>query len=99
VSHKHKTISFKVEDTGNGIKDSDAEQIFKLYGQINDKLSRRETGIGFRLALCKDIVSILKGTLSAKRNEGIPGSTFSIILPSASDATDSSVAGDNSVIL
>ena len=79
ISYKEKYITFQISDTGIGIKGKESK-IFKMYGQINEHNTNKDTGIGFRLALCKDLVEIMKGTITAKPNQ--VGASFYIRLPS-----------------
>ena len=64
----------EVTDTGHGIKQDDLAKVFEpLY-------SRRVTGIGLGLALCKRYAELNQGKLSGE-SEVEQGTTFRLILP------------------
>jgi len=56
-------LKIEVDDTGVGIPTEKHKDIFKIYGLVNEKIKKNETGIGFRLCLCKDIVSLMGGQI------------------------------------
>ena len=72
-------ISIKIRDTGQGIPSTSLPYLFDRFYQVNQPgNSNRGTGIG--LALTKQLVELLGGTISVKSqlNEG---SIFTILLP------------------
>ena len=55
-------LSFRVQDTGQGIRPEDLAQIFQPFVQLgNERESREGTGLG--LAISRGLVEILGGTL------------------------------------
>jgi PAS domain S-box-containing protein len=67
-----------VSDNGIGLRDTEAEKIFDLFYRKEDESKYKGLGIG--LAICKRIMSIHRGFITA---EGTPaaGSTFSCYFP------------------
>lgn len=79
------TITITFSDNGIGFEEKYSEQIFKLFQRLHGKNDYAGTGIG--LSICKKIVELHKGSISA---ESIPGkgATFNIILPMEHFFTD-----------
>jgi len=73
-------IRFKVTDTGIGIGRDDMNRLFQPFVQLDSGLSRRYEGTGLGLALTKQLVQLLGGSLGARSELGV-GSTFSVWLP------------------
>ena len=69
-------LQIKIKDTGTGIHEKDLPNIFNRFYQNGNQ----KTGTGIGLALVKEIVEILKGTIEVKSKVGI-GSEFIINLP------------------
>ena len=73
-------LQVSVEDTGRGISKSDLEHIFKPYFQTNDIDMPIEGGTGIGLAICKEYVEKLNGTILVN-SELNKGSRFIIQIP------------------
>ena len=73
-------IKILIEDQGIGIEEDNFEFIFDRFTQIDSSTTRKYSGIGLGLAICKELVLLLNGKISVKSkiNEG---SSFEIILP------------------
>ena len=69
-----------VADNGKGISASDLPHIFERMYQCDHSRSAKGNGLG--LSIAKELVSILKGTITAASVPGA-GTTFTIILPKA----------------
>ena len=83
-------ILFSVRDTGVGIPADQLEKIFGRFTQVDSSLTRRYGGTGLGLALTRQIIEKMGGSIWAESTIGV-GSTFSFTLPVGS----SSPAGDN----
>lgn len=73
-------VEISVRDFGVGIEAEKAENLFRIDVQNSTMGTARETGTGLGLVLCKDMVTIHKGTIWSKSEKG-KGSTFSFTIP------------------
>ncbi len=71
---------FLVSDSGIGIPESDLENIFKRFYQVDPARSGDNRGAGLGLHICKRIAEVHGGSISVTRNP-IKGVTFSVTLP------------------
>ncbi len=73
----------EVADTGVGISPELLPHIFELFVQGDRTLDRSQGGLGVGLAICKQLVEMHRGSVTA-RSEGVGrGATFEIRLPLA----------------
>ncbi len=70
----------KVKDNGQGIAEEELQQVFNRFYQVDTSSSRRGEGTGIGLALTKDFVELMNGSISVKSTPG-KGSEFSVLLP------------------
>ena len=75
-----KTINIEVSDTGVGIEKVQLDKIFDRFYQIDDSHNRNYEGTGIGLALVKELVGVLKGTIEVKSQKNI-GTSFCVNLP------------------
>lgn len=80
ISLHNQQLSFYLKDEGIGIPDEKKELIFDYFRQGDDSSSRRFQGIGIGLAICKNLVQILNGSLSLC-SEPEQGSLFTVAVP------------------
>lgn len=73
-------LNFSIRDTGIGIPTERQDSLFKPFTQFKGPASRRFTGSGLGLSICKNLVEAQQGTLSFTSQPGV-GSTFSFSLP------------------
>jgi signal transduction histidine kinase/CheY-like chemotaxis protein len=73
-------VVVEVKDTGIGIPESEQPKIFNRFYQVADSLTRDHGGIGLGLALVRELVSALGGTVWVNSQAG-QGSTFAFALP------------------
>ncbi|GAB4024581.1 hybrid sensor histidine kinase/response regulator transcription factor [Spirosoma gilvum] len=69
-----------LRDTGIGIPAAKLPHIFDRFYQVDGKVNRSYEGTGIGLALVKELVQVLGGTLSVDSTEG-EGTTFWVTLP------------------
>ena len=69
----------EVKDTGIGISPEDQEKIFNRFYRVDSSRSQTK-GYGLGLAICKSIVELHHGSITARSALG-KGSTFTVILP------------------
>jgi signal transduction histidine kinase len=79
---EHGAVEIEVADTGIGIDSGDLDVIFDEFRQVDGSFTRRYGGLGLGLALARELVVILDGTLEL---ESTPeeGTKVRIRLPSA----------------
>jgi len=78
-------LSLVVSDTGIGIPPEHQSKIFERFHQVSE--SHKEVGTGIGLALVKELVNLMGGTITVDSEPG-KGSTFTMIIPVESAASD-----------
>lgn len=73
-------IEITVEDTGVGIPEDQLETVFEAFHQVDNGMSRDFGGAGLGLAICRNIMTALGGTISVTSTVG-RGSEFRLTLP------------------
>lgn len=73
-------FQISVTDTGIGIPEDQLSNLFQRFSQLDNSSSRKYEGTGIGLALTKEIVELLGGTIEVRSKIG-EGSVFTIILP------------------
>lgn len=69
------TLRLSVEDTGIGIAREDLPLIYEPYVQLTPRFRRAITGAGLGLTICRQLVSLMNGSLDVDSRQG-EGSTF-----------------------
>jgi len=77
-SHAHLVMT--IVDSGIGFSPDKVETIFDSIIQVRPESKDQLLGAGLGLSICKNIVEILKGTISFDSKEGL-GSTFNVEIP------------------
>lgn len=72
-------ITFRVEDTGCGIRPEDLEKIFEDFRQVDSKKNRSVEGTGLGLAIVKHLVELMGGTIGVESVYG-EGTVFTITI-------------------
>jgi signal transduction histidine kinase/ActR/RegA family two-component response regulator len=73
-------LTVAVEDTGIGIPTELRESIFEAFTQVDGGLDRAHGGAGLGLALCRSIITAMRGTIAVRAREG-GGSIFEFRVP------------------
>ncbi|WP_211462221.1 ATP-binding protein [Collimonas silvisoli] len=73
-------LIFKVMDTGEGIPAELQNAVFEKFFQVGGPERQAQTGSGLGLALVKDLVSFMGGTIAIRSRPG-RGSIFTFTLP------------------
>jgi len=73
-------IVLAVSDTGIGIEPDAISRLFRKFEQANAATSRKYGGAGLGLAICKNIVDAMGGTIEVRSERGA-GSVFEVRLP------------------
>ncbi len=69
-----------VVDTGIGMTKEAMERLFDAYSQANIEVSRAFGGTGLGLALCKQLVELMQGSISVEIKVNV-GSSFTFSIP------------------
>lgn len=72
--------TIRVADTGPGIAADQLPRIFDRYYQADDSATRRQEGSGIGLALTKELVELMGGTIGVESTPGA-GTVFTVSLP------------------
>ena len=72
-------LVFRIVDTGRGIPKDEQDHIFSLFERGSN--IRKEGGMGIGLALCREMVELLGGSLKVHSDGDGKGSTFILELP------------------
>ncbi len=73
-------LTFRVEDTGCGIREEDLGKIFEDFRQVDSKRNRSVEGTGLGLAIVKQLVELMDGTIRVDSTYG-KGTLVTITIP------------------
>ncbi|KAF3098939.1 Histidine kinase [Orbilia oligospora] len=73
-------FEFKIQDTGPGIPIDQQQQIFEPFVQGELGLNRKYGGTGLGLSICKQLATLMSGTITLDSQEGV-GSAFTLKIP------------------
>ena len=73
-------ITFRVEDTGCGIREEDLGKIFEDFRQVDAKRNRSVEGTGLGLAIVRHLVELMGGTIGVESVYG-EGTVVSFTIP------------------
>lgn len=83
-----KDVVVAVSDNGMGIPLSMQANIFELFTQVGEHLTRSQGGLGIGLALVKQLVSMHEGSIAVSSDGEHRGSTFTVRLPLLASSDD-----------
>lgn len=93
VYHTDENICMEIKDNGIGIPQEKLETIFDRFSQVDGKTTRKEGGAGIGLAITRELIQLLQGTIEVKSNPGI-GTVFTVKLPYIPATENSVVTAD-----
>ncbi len=93
VFRENEDICMEIKDNGIGIPHEKQETIFDRFYQVDGETTRKEGGAGVGLAITRELVQLLDGTIEVKSNPGI-GTVFTVKVPYIS-ASEKSVVIKN----
>jgi signal transduction histidine kinase/CheY-like chemotaxis protein len=73
-------VTVNIQDTGKGMTKDDLAKIFDRHYQVNPKNLPKEGGMGIGLSICKEYMTLIKGSIIAESEFG-KGSSFTIRFP------------------
>lgn len=80
VADNSRVFRFEIKDTGIGIPESRQSLIFKRFYQIEPESGEEQFGTGLGLALCKQLVKLMRGSIGVDSSP-TQGTTFWVELP------------------
>jgi signal transduction histidine kinase/ActR/RegA family two-component response regulator len=87
----------RITDSGCGIESSFLPRLFDRFSQADGSSTRHYSGLGLGLSICRTLVEMHGGTISAQSDGAGCGATFVVTLPLPSaGATVTSTWGDSS---
>lgn len=73
-------LSFRIEDTGCGIREEDLKKIFDNFKQVDSRRNRSVEGTGLGLSITKHLVELMEGAITVESEYG-KGSAFTVEIP------------------
>ena len=73
-------LKIAVKDTGVGIRKENIQQLFIPYRQLDLKKNRGIEGTGLGLSITKQLIDLMKGTITVESVYG-EGSVFTVVIP------------------
>ena len=70
-------LTFRIEDTGQGMKPEDLQKLFSKYLRFNMEANRSTEGTGIGLSITKSLVEMMGGTIKVESEYG-KGSAFTV---------------------
>ena len=77
MSDRQAVLSFRVKDTGQGIKKEDLSKLFLQYHQLNARANRNVEGTGLGLTITKNLIDMMRGSIQVESEYG-KGSVFTV---------------------
>ena len=73
-------VTYRIQDSGQGIKEEDIGKLFGTYSQVDKEKNHFKEGTGLGLSISKQMVELMGGTIGVTSVYG-EGSTFYFTLP------------------
>ncbi|MCH1960596.1 ATP-binding protein [Romboutsia hominis] len=75
-----KNLNMSIKDSGIGIPKDKLEEVFTLFKQVNNRITKPSEGSGIGLSIVKSLVDLHGGTIKVDSEEKV-GSEFKIVIP------------------
>ena len=86
-------LRFIVKDSGVGMKKEFLEHLYEPFEQADNGIARKYGGTGLGMAITKNLVAIMDGTIEVESQEGA-GTTFMVDLPFGVSKVDKKTAAE-----
>lgn len=86
-------LRFVVKDSGIGMKKEFLEHLYEPFEQADNGIARKYGGTGLGMAITKNLVAIMDGTIEVESQEGA-GTTFMVDLPFGVSKVDKKTAAE-----
>ena len=86
-------LRFIVQDSGIGMKKEFLEHLYEPFEQADNGIDRKYGGTGLGMAITKNLVAIMDGTIEVESQEGV-GTTFMVDLPFGVSKVDKKTAAE-----
>lgn len=87
-------VNFKISDTGIGIVHADKSKLFKIFTQLSHQTAyNKQDGAGLGLAISKELVELMGGTITVFSDGPGKGSTFSFDIVLEEDVNIEEILG------
>ena len=86
-------LRFIVQDSGIGMKKEFLEHLYEPFEQADNGIARKYGGTGLGMAITKNLVAIMDGTIEVESQEGV-GTTFMVDLPFGVSKVDKKTAAE-----
>ena len=86
-------LRFIVKDSGIGMKKEVLEHLYEPFEQADNGIARKYGGTGLGMAITKNLVAIMDGTIEVESQEGA-GTTFMVDLPFGVSKVDKKTAAE-----
>jgi PAS domain S-box-containing protein len=73
------TIAFTVADTGIGMDESFAKNLFDKFSQEDSSIIRKYGGTGLGMSICKELVDLMNGSIQVNSKKNV-GTSISVII-------------------
>jgi signal transduction histidine kinase/DNA-binding response OmpR family regulator len=80
VEENHRQAIIKVTDTGKGMEKNQLDKIFDRFYQVSDNDTREAEGSGIGLALTRELVELMHGSIGVESTPG-RGTSFKVSFP------------------
>ncbi|MBN2127621.1 MAG: PAS domain S-box protein, partial [Candidatus Diapherotrites archaeon] len=78
---KENSVTVSIKDSGIGIKESDLNLLFAPFTRLEGSFTRRTSGSGLGLSICKKLIELHNGLIWAERKGEGKGTVFYFSLP------------------
>ncbi|MGX8718845.1 MAG: response regulator, partial [Desulfovibrio sp.] len=79
VFDEHSSLKFRIKDTGIGMDQAFIPKIFDPFSQENSSRSNKYGSTGLGMAITKNIVELMNGTISVESEKGV-GTEFTVVV-------------------